>query len=152
MSQTSDAASAASPIHHGSCFCGEVRISVKGAPVAMGYCHCESCRHWAAAPVNAFTLWAPDAVAVTHGANHVASYAKTPRSHRKWCRNCGGHLFTEHPGMGLVDVYAGVIPSFDFKPAVHVNFAETRMPVRDGLPRFKDLPADMGGSGEVLAA
>ncbi|HEX5092005.1 MAG TPA: GFA family protein, partial [Burkholderiales bacterium] len=94
----------------GGCFCGSVRISVSGEPAAMGYCHCESCRVWSASPVNAFTLWKPEAVRITQGAGQVAMYSKTPRSLRKWCTKCGGHLFTEHPAWGLIDVYAGVIP------------------------------------------
>lgn len=116
----------------------------------MGYCHCESCRHWSAAPVNAFTLWAPEAVAATQGAVQIGTFARTPKSHRKWCKNCGGHLFTEHSAMGLVDVYAGVTPAFDLQPAVHVNYAETRLRISDGLPKFNDVPADMGGSDEVV--
>ena len=51
----------------GSCFCGAVQIAVTGEPVLTGYCHCDSCRHWSAGPVNAFTLWKPDAVKVTKG-------------------------------------------------------------------------------------
>jgi hypothetical protein len=48
-------------------------------------------------------------VSVVHGANLIGSYAKTERSIRKWCARCGGHLFTEHPHWGLVDVYATVL-------------------------------------------
>ena len=33
-----------------------------GAPEGMGYCHCRSCRSWSGGPVNAFTLWKPEAV------------------------------------------------------------------------------------------
>ena len=71
----------------GSCFCGEVKFTVTGEPAVAGYCHCDSCRSWSAAPVNAFTLWQPDAVRVTHGADNIGTYNKTPRSYRKWC-NC----------------------------------------------------------------
>jgi len=28
-----------------------------GEPLDMGYCHCENCRRYSAAPVSAFTLW-----------------------------------------------------------------------------------------------
>jgi hypothetical protein len=49
-----------------------------------------------------FTLWKPDAVQVTRGAQSIGTYDKTPRSYRKWCKSCGGHLVTEHPGMGLI--------------------------------------------------
>jgi hypothetical protein len=135
----------------GSCFCGAVQLTVSGEPAAMGYCHCESCRSWSAAPVNAFTLWKPQAVRVTRGAENIGNYNKTPHSNRKWCNKCGGHLFTEHPGMGLTDVYAAVIPDFPYQPGVHVNYQETTLRIRDGLPKMKDVPQEMGGSGATVA-
>src|SRR6185312_12443565 len=96
----------------GGCFCGAVQVEVTGEPVAMGYCHCESCRSWSGSPVNAFTLWKPENVRVTRGADKIVSYNKTPRSYRKWCKDCGGHLFAEHPHWNLIDVYAATIPAF----------------------------------------
>jgi hypothetical protein len=134
----------------GSCFCGVVQFTVSGEPAAMGYCHCESCRHWSAGPVNAFSLWAPDAVKVTHGAEHIGTFNKTPISYRKWCKVCGGHLFTEHPTMGLTDVYAAMLPTLAFQPAVHVNYQETVLRIHDGVVKMRDMPGEMGGSGEVL--
>lgn len=136
--------------HQGSCFCGAVQFTVSGEPAAMGYCHCQSCRHWSAGPVNAFSLWKPEALKVTRGADQIGTYNKTPISYRKWCKACGGHVFTDHPTMGLVDVYAAVIPSLRFQPAVHVNYAEKVLSVRDGLPKMQDFPAEMGGSGITL--
>jgi hypothetical protein len=137
--------------YKGACFCGAVQFTVTGEPAAMGYCHCDSCRKWSAGPVNAFTLWKPQALRITRGGDNIASFAKTPRSHRKWCKVCGGHLFTDHPQWSLVDVYAAVIPDFPYKPGVHVNYQESRLPLRDGLPKLQDLPKEMGGSGAVLA-
>lgn len=134
----------------GKCFCGAVEIEVSGAPAAMGYCHCESCRHWSAGPVNAFSLWQPDAVRVTKGGDNIGTYAKTDNSHRKWCRSCGGHLMTDHPHMGLIDVYAAVLPQLEFTPALHVFYGESVLRIRDGLPKMRDVPAEMGGSGETL--
>jgi hypothetical protein len=100
--------------------------------------------------VNAFTLWTPNAVSVTRGADLVGSYNKTPRSVRKWCKACGGHLFTVHPEWDLIDVYAATIPSVAFKPGVHVNYAETVLRMHDGLPKQHDFPKDLGGSGELI--
>jgi len=136
--------------YSGSCFCGSVQFVVSGEPAGMGYCHCDSCRHWSAGPVNGFTLWKSDAVRVTRGAEQIGTYDKTPRSSRKWCKNCGGHIFTEHPGWGLIDVYASVLPAFPFKPGVHVHYQETVLRMKDGLPKMKDLPREMGGSGITL--
>ena len=137
--------------YHGACFCGAVEVTVTGEPAAMGYCHCESCRTWSASPVNAFTLWKPEAVKITRGADFVGTYNKTPRSYRKWCRKCGGHLMNEHPIWGLVDVYAGIIRDFPYHAAVHVNYQETTLRIHDGLPKLKDVPAEMGGSGASMA-
>ena len=139
-----------SNVHKGACFCGAVQIEVSGTPVAMGYCHCESCRHWSAGPINAFSLWAPDSVKVTQGEAQIGTFAKTDNSHRKWCKSCGGHLMTAHPGMGLVDVYAAILPSLKFEPMVHVFYAEKVVSINDGLPKMKDVPAEMGGSGITL--
>lgn len=136
--------------YKGRCFCGAVELKVTGAPAAMGYCHCTSCRQWSAGPVNAFTLWPPSAVTVTRGADQLASYSKNPSSIRKWCKQCGGHVMTDHPGFKLVDVYAAVIPELPFKPGVHVNYGETVLRIHDGLPKQKDFPAEMGGSGTSL--
>lgn len=131
----------------GSCFCGAVQLTVSGEPVAMGYCHCDSCRRWSAGPVNAFTLWKPDALHITKGAEQIGTYNKTPHSYRKWCKSCGGHIYTEHPEIGLIDVYAAVIPELPFKAGVHVNYQETVLPIRDGVTKLKDFPQEMGGSG-----
>ncbi|MGH8495384.1 MAG: GFA family protein [Gammaproteobacteria bacterium] len=135
----------------GSCFCGAVQLTVSGEPVAMGYCHCDSCRSWSAGPVNAFTLWNPEAVKITRGESNIGTYNKTANSYRKWCKTCGGHVLTEHPTMGLTDVYAAVIPELSFKPAVHVHYQESVLRLKDGLPKQKDVPAEMGGSGEELS-
>jgi hypothetical protein len=137
--------------YKGECFCGAVAVEATGEPEGMGYCHCSSCRSWSAGPVNAFTLWKPEAVKVTRGAEQVGMYQKTPLSQRQFCKMCGGHVMTNHPPLGLIDVYAATIPSLKFSPGVHVNYAETVLPMRDGLPKFKDFPKEFGGSGEMVA-
>jgi hypothetical protein len=136
--------------HQGRCFCGAVEIRVVGEPAAMGYCHCASCRSWSASPVNAFTLWPPAAVTIVRGAERLLGYAQTENSVRKWCTKCGGHVLTEHPSMGLVDVYAATIGEFPFAAGVHVNYQETVLRMQDGLPKMKDVPKEMGGSGITL--
>lgn len=140
-----------STVHEGRCFCGRVQFQVSGEPVAMGYCHCDSCRQWSAGPLNAFSLWKPEALRITQGADSIGSYHKTPNSYRKWCTHCGGHLFTEHPGFGLTDVYAALLPTLAFRPAVHVHYQEAVLRIHDGQPKMRDLPGEMGGSGETLA-
>ncbi|HQT61865.1 MAG TPA: GFA family protein [Acidiphilium sp.] len=137
--------------HKGACFCGAVEIEASGEPEGMGICHCRSCRSWSGGPVNAFSLWKPEAVKVTKGEEHIATYAKTPMSERKFCRLCGGHIMANHPPLGLVDVFSATIPTLDHKPGLHVNYSETVLRIRDGLPKFADFPAEFGGSGTLIA-
>lgn len=135
--------------HTGTCFCGEVEIEVSGEPLEMGYCHCNSCRAYSGAPLVAFTLWPPDQVRVTRGADLLGRINKTGMSERRFCTACGGHVMSEHPDWGFIDVLAPVLPGLRFAPSMHVNYAERVLPIRDGLPKLKDFPAEAGGSGET---
>jgi hypothetical protein len=132
----------------GRCFCGAVELVAAGTPEGMGFCHCASCRSWGAAPVNAFTLWKPDRVTVIRG--DVATYRKTDASHRQFCARCGGHVMTTHPRFALIDIYAAILPALRFAPQLHVHYHEAVLRLRDGLPKFRDLPTEMGGSGDTL--
>ena len=144
--------------YKGSCFCGAVEFKLSGEPEAMAYCHCDSCRQWSAGPVSAFTLWNPEAFKITKGIDNVSSYDQNPLtgsqevvSKRRWCQSCGGHICTDHPTMGLIDVPAVVIKGLTFTPGFHVHYQETVHPMVDGLPKFKDLPLPAGGSGQEVA-
>ena len=139
-----------SATHTAQCFCGTVELSLSGLPEAMGYCHCESCRRWSAGPVNAFSLWPNASVRITRGEDQLGVYTGSANSRRRWCKRCGGHVLTEHPSWGLVDVYAAVIPEFPFRAGVHVNYQETKLPMHDGLTKLKDYPKEMGGSGIAI--
>jgi len=136
--------------HAGTCFCGAVAIEVTGVPEEMGYCHCSSCRSYSGAPVSAFTLWKAANVTVTRGAEFLGGFNKTGMSDRRFCTRCGGHVMVGHPGLGFTDVRAGILPTLAFKPTVHLNYAETVLPMKDGLTKLKDFPAAAGGSGEVV--
>jgi hypothetical protein len=105
----------------GGCSCGAIELRIDGRPAAMGFCHCVGCRKWSASPVNAFTLWQRFALSIT-----------------------------EHPGWGLVDVHAGVLPGFPFDPQFHLNYGEHALRMEDGLPKMRDLPSEMGGSGRTM--
>lgn len=136
--------------HHASCACGAVEVEVTGEPAVQAYCHCHSCRSWLSAPVHAAALWPSQNVKVTQGADNLGLYKRTENSHRQFCRSCGAAVLVVHPTMGLTDLPAGVVQGFKFQPAVHVNYGEKVLSVRDGLPKFKDFPKEFGGSGETL--
>lgn len=134
----------------GTCFCGAVAIAAAGPPLEMGYCHCNSCRSYSGAPLVAFALFRAESVTVTRGAELVGGFNKTGMSDRRFCTRCGGHLMSHHPELGLTDVRAAALPDLAFVPSVHLHYAERVLPVPDGLPKLRDFPAAVGGSGELV--
>jgi hypothetical protein len=135
----------------GSCYCGAVAIEASGAPEAMGYCHCDACRSYSGAPVGAFTLWKAANVKVTKGEELLGEFKSSGFSNRRYCKKCGGRVVVDHPGIGMRDIAPAMLPSLIFKPAVHLNYEETVLPMKDGLPKLRDFPAEVGGSGKTMA-
>jgi hypothetical protein len=138
-----------SGIHHGACFCGAVEIEVTGEPIDAGFCHCRSCRAYSGAPFVAFTIWPVDRFRVSRGGDLLGSYNKAGISDRRFCTRCGGHLCLDHPDLGVVDVRAAILPTVRFAPRAHFYYAERVIAIGDGLPKFRDFPAHIGGSGEL---
>jgi hypothetical protein len=137
--------------HTGTCFCGAVEVEVGGTPVVMGYCHCQSCRTHSGAPVSAYTLWRSGDVRVTRGEDLVAGFNKMGMTDRRHCTRCGGHVMVDHPTLGLRDVRIGILPTLEFKPTIHVNYAESVFPMKDGLPKLRSMPPPFGPSAETMA-
>lgn len=136
--------------YKGSCFCGAVQFELSGEPIVSGYCHCDSCRRWSGAPLTAFTIWEPGAFRIKAGQESILSYSKTELTARKWCGKCGGHIYCDHETLNLIDVMPDCLQGFAFTPAIHIHYQETVLPFRDGLPKYKDFPAEAGGSGETM--
>ena len=51
---------------------------------------------------------------------------------------------------GPPDVFSATWPGLDFQPGLHINYAETVLPMKDGSPKFADFPAAFGGSDQQL--
>jgi len=65
-------------------------------------------------------------------------------------RRCGA-VAIEVAGDPEAAGYAATIPDFPFAPGLHVNYESTVLPMHDGLPKLKDFPEELGGSGEMIA-
>ena len=77
----------------GKCSCGAVQFTVSGKPETLG------------------AFWKPGALVVTQGAEHIATFNRTAKSCRKWCKVCGSYLYMDHAGIGLTDLYAALVRS-----------------------------------------
>jgi hypothetical protein len=70
----------------GSCLCGQVRISVQGAPDRVGICHCTDCRQESGSAFTFFGVWPAGQFEHT---GETASF-----SGRSFCPHCGGRVFS----------------------------------------------------------
>ena len=105
---------------------------------------------WCTSPVNGATAFKRDQLTVTQGKDLIQKYTSSAGHDRCWCSKCGGHVFSDHPAFDLVDVYASVLEGLTFKPGAHVHYAQSILPIKDGLPKFKDFPKELGDSGEMM--
>lgn len=94
------------------CICPTVDVSISGEPAVMAYCHCDSCRLWLGAPKHAARLWPTKNVNVTEGEAQLAVYERI----------------------------VGSVSNLVFNPSIQVNYAESVMPMKDGLQKFADMP------------
>lgn len=95
-------------------------------------------------------VWNKENVVLTNGAEFLGRFKSSDISDRRYCTKCGSHISVDHPTLGLIDVRIGALRNFPFKPKVHLNYAETVLPMKDGLPKLKDFPAEIGGSAEIM--
>ena len=135
--------------HTGGCYCGAVEVEATGEPLNMGYGHCNECRRYCTAPVSIFTLWKSETVKVGKGEQYLGKFHASQLSDRRYCTKCGGHVMIDHPTLGLADIRVP-LRGMTFKPTVHLNYEEKVLPIRDGLPKLRDFPKEIGGSGETM--
>ena len=128
-----------SDTYSGRCACGAVSFEATGAPAEMGYCHCGACRAYSGAPIAAFTLWPQGNVTVIKGSDSLGRFKSSDFSVRRYCTQCGGHVMVDHASLGLIDIPAAALPALAFKPTVHLNYEETVLPMKDGLPKLRDF-------------
>ncbi len=149
----------AESVYEGRCFCGAVRLEVRGDPFLAGFCHCQDCREWSNTPVTSFAMWPPEAVTITQGKEVIARFARIPETPRTWCSRCGSHIgaFRDQYDPPHTVLAPHMLPMFPFVPTLHLFCAEAVVELKDHLPKFRDLPpgirkpgTEIEGSGELM--
>jgi hypothetical protein len=126
-----------SEAYAGGCFCGTVRWTAAGPPLAVLTCHCTMCRRAAGAPVVTWATFHARDVAQVRGA--ATWFRSSDRARRAFCAACGTPLFFQADRLpDEIDVTVG---SFDrpevVTPSRHIHVV-SQVPwlsLDDGLPR-----------------
>jgi hypothetical protein len=127
------------------CSCGAVEVTLTGQAMLQYYCHCDDCQavHGAA---YACAVYPAESVAVS-GETRALVLKTSPRTK---CHGCGTYLFAEVPGHSIRGVNGALFPEGAFRPEFHMQCKFAKDPIKDGLPHFKSLPPQFGGSGELM--
>ena len=112
----------------GRCLCGAVRFVTNGAPTAVAWCHCQSCRKHGGAPVSVFVAFRRDAWTMTGG--EIARFNSSPGRLRGFCARCGSTLTCEGEASADTHFHYGAFAFDDaarFAPTTQF-FPEERLP------------------------
>ncbi|MFO0726363.1 MAG: GFA family protein [Myxococcota bacterium] len=130
---------------HGSCLCGDVSFSVRGAPARWMQCHCSRCRRGRSAAHGSNTFYPVAQFAWRSGREQVRTY-KLPEAERfsvSFCVRCGGGAPVERAGVPFVLVPAALFDADPgARPEAHIHVA-SKAPwytIRDAIPQFAELP------------
>ena len=128
---------AATGEREGHCLCGAIRYAVKGEPIWVAHCHCESCRRANSAAFATFAGFKRENFRLLAG--EPRRHASSPGVSRSFCARCGSPLTYE--GERWPDEIHIHVPSLEdplsVTPRAHVYVAEQLAWVQlaDGLAR-----------------
>ncbi|HWA13057.1 MAG TPA: GFA family protein [Burkholderiales bacterium] len=94
----------------GGCLCGKVRYRIAGEPVVARICWCRDCQRIASnGTVNA--IFPGDALEISGvAAEHVKAADSGNQVRRRFCPDCGSHLFADSSGRpGFIVLRVGTL-------------------------------------------
>jgi len=126
-------------LNGGGCRCGAVRLTARGEPDAVVYCHCGDCRRSNGAPLSLFVGYEVGRIEMSRGTPKV--YESAPGVRRSFCGDCGTSMFYEDERLpGKVYISIGVFDAPEsFEPEAHSWFSQklSWLDIRDDLPRHE---------------
>jgi hypothetical protein len=123
----------------GSCLCGAVRYTVRGALRDVVLCHCAMCRR-THGHIGAYAAAAKSALALTESRG-LRWYPSSPVARRGFCGECGASLFWERPDRETISIAAGTIdPPTGLATIlqIHVDSAGDYYAIDTGIPQRAD--------------
>jgi len=123
---------------HGSCLCGTVKYEVRGEPLGMYYCHCETCRKATGTSFATNIAVATDAFVITSGRQLLKPYESSPKKFRYFCSACGSPIYSQAEASSqMISLRCGTLDEDPkLRPTVHF-YAASKAPwfeIRDGVP------------------
>ena len=138
-----------------SCLCGACEIETVGEPKLVANCHCSQCRRALSAAYATLAFFDPESVKTTKGESHFVSYM-TGEHERFSCILCSSKVYAHLQYVGQKAIYNNMFTAPNhgpggkigraFTPTMHFFYTSGNTNIVDGLPKYTDLPAELGGT------
>jgi hypothetical protein len=127
----------------GSCLCGKISYEATELSPNVTKCHCKICQKTSGSACSDFTTAPIEGFKWTSGESLLKQYKSSPNGHRNFCSECGTHMPTGHPEMGIYFVHVGTLDSDEpLIESAHM-FLRSRAgwhERRKGLTEFQEYP------------
>lgn len=136
-------------MHTGRCLCGAVTYRADAEPIAARMCWCRLCQFIGAGNATVNVVFPSDKVKAEGELRDFVSIADSGnRMHRRFCPNCGTHLFSEAEARPhLIIVRAGTLDNPEIarpEAAIWTGRAPSWACIDEALPRFEAQPPPAG--------
>lgn len=107
----------------GGCRCGKVRFRLTANPLVTGACHCRGCQRMSASAFSVTAIMPEGGFELIEGSPVVGGmHGELKHSFCGWCMTW---MFTEPPGMGVINVRATLLDDPEgFAPFIETMTAE----------------------------
>lgn len=120
--------------------CGKVAYEVRGDPLAMYHCHCQTCRSASGASFVTNIAVKFRELEVVEGARILRGYQSSPGKFRYFCGECGSPIYSHASSSPeLASVRAGtLLDDPGIRPEFHafISSAAPWVEVCDDIPTF----------------
>jgi hypothetical protein len=135
------------PTQSGSCLCGNVRVTLSAAPLAVALCHCRDCQKQSGSAFSLVAIVPLGALEVSGDTAMWRTLANSGQSvERTFCRTCGSPVRTDSTGSrarGITVLKAALMDeAASFVPQLQI-YCDRAAPWVDDLKplaRFDGMP------------
>jgi hypothetical protein len=127
----------------GSCLCGKVTYEAVEIGPSITKCHCTICQKTSGSACGDYTTAPIEGFKWTSGEGLLKKYESSPGNFRNFCAECGTHMPTAHPSMGIYFVQAGTLDSAETLAESAHMFLKSKAgwhQPRAGLTEFQEYP------------
>jgi len=141
------------------CLCGACEVETVGEPKWVANCHCSQCRRALSCSYATLAGFDPESVKVVKGEANLVSHT-TGKEERFSCKICSSKVYAHLHHLSHKAIYNDMFTAPNhgpdgkiatgFAPSMHIFYTSGNTNIKDGLPKFVDLPAAFGGSDKQV--